>query len=142
MTRSGRFTYQRCLQNHGRFTVFGQFMIEKGFVRQLAPAEITALAARIGSVRCSGCGAPVDIRTQATCHQCGAPIVVLDPHAVDKALAGFQAAATQRRLPARETLADSLRTLQWSPSSASRADLDVADLILSGIGTVIEWLER
>ena len=42
LVRSSRFTYHRCLQNHGRFTAFAQFMIEKGFVRQLAPAEIKA----------------------------------------------------------------------------------------------------
>ena len=61
VAKSGRFTYQRCLQKHRRFTVFAQFMIEKGFVRQLAPMEVKALAARIGTIHCSGCGAPVDM---------------------------------------------------------------------------------
>ena len=42
VAKSGRFTYQRCLQKHGRFIVFAQFMIEKGFVRQLAPMEVKA----------------------------------------------------------------------------------------------------
>ena len=58
----GKFNYHRCLQKHGRFTTFAQFMIEKGFVRQLSAAEISELAAKVGTVRCTGCGAPIDIR--------------------------------------------------------------------------------
>ena len=64
VAKSGRFTYQRCLQKHGRFTVFAQFMIEKGFVRQLAPMEVKALAARVGTIHCSGCGAPAALCTR------------------------------------------------------------------------------
>ena len=142
MTRSGRFTYHRCLQNHGRFTVFAQFMIEKGFVRQLAPAEVKALAARIGSIHCTGCGAPVDIRTQAACQQCGAPIAILDPDAVNKALAGFQAQETLRTHPDPEALAEAILRTERQRSPSSRTNFSAGDLILSGIGMTLELLDR
>ena len=142
MTRSGRFTYHRCLQNHGRFTVFAQFMIEKGFVRQLAPAEVKALAARIGSIHCTGCGAPVDIRTQAACTHCGAPIAILDPDAVSKALAGFQAQETRRTRLDPEALAEAILCTEKQRSQSSRSDFSVGDLILSGIGMTLELLDR
>ena len=64
--KSGLFNYQRCGQ-HGRFITFAQFMIEKGFVRQLSGAEIREISVRIAVVRCTGCGAPVDIRKQSAC---------------------------------------------------------------------------
>lgn len=142
MTRSGRFTYHRCLQNHGRFTIFAQFMIEKGFVRQLAPAEVKALAARIGSIHCTGCGAPVDIRTQAACQQCGAPIAILDPDAVNKALAGFQAQETLRTHPDPEALAEAILRTERQRSPSSRTNFSAGDLILSGIGMTLELLDR
>ena len=77
----GKFNYHRCLQKHGRFTTFAQFMIEKGFVRQLNPAEIDELSAKVGIIRCMGCGAPVDIRKDHACSHCRAPITILDPSA-------------------------------------------------------------
>ena len=80
--KSGLFNYQRCGQ-HGRFISFAQFMIEKGFVRQLSGAEIREISARIAVVRCTGCGAPVDIRKQSACGHCRAPIAILDPQAVE-----------------------------------------------------------
>ena len=46
----GKFNYHRCLQKHGRFTTFAQFMIEKGFVRQLNPAPSAATAAAPRSI--------------------------------------------------------------------------------------------
>ena len=142
VVRSGRFAYHRCLQNHGRFTVFAQFMIEKGFVRQLVPAEIKALAARIGTVHCTGCGAPVDIRTESTCQHCSSPIAILDPDAVGKALADYEnkeAARTQRNP---EALADALMAIERqrrpriTPDSAPRA----ADLFMAGVGVVLDLL--
>lgn len=92
----GRFSYHRCVQKHGRFVTFAQFMIEKGFVRQLVPAEVTMLAAKIGSVRCNGCGAVIDIRAEHACSHCRAPITILDEHAVKRAL-GRRAEAENRQ---------------------------------------------
>lgn len=96
---SGLFNYMRCGQ-HGRFITFSQFMIEKGFVRQLNGAEINELKARIGTIRCNGCGAPVDIHQQSACGHCQAPIAILDPQAVEQALAGYHQAAVKQAAPA------------------------------------------
>jgi hypothetical protein len=62
-------------------------MIEKGFVRQLTAAEIGKLAIKVATIRCSGCGAPVDIRKDHACTHCRSPIAILDPEAVEQALA-------------------------------------------------------
>ena len=95
-TKNGNFAYHRCPQRHGRFNSFSAFMCEKGFVRQLNGAEIAELAAKVQVIRCSGCGAPVDIRRDNTCSHCRSPIVILNPAAVDKALADFGTRLTGR----------------------------------------------
>jgi Zn-finger nucleic acid-binding protein len=92
LTKGGRISYYFCPAEHGRFTPFTQFMIEKGFVRALSPVEITVLAAKIQTVRCSGCGAPIDLQHDTACPFCKAPIAVLDADAVEKALASYGAA--------------------------------------------------
>lgn len=148
VAKSGRFTYQRCLQKHGRFTVFAQFMIEKGFVRQLAPMEIKALAARVGTIHCSGCGAPVDIRTEAVCSHCSAPIAILDHEAVETALAGYHTreVANDRRDP--EALADALLEIERQRKPLRDAKrtpelglgADIGDLVIAGIGLACKLL--
>lgn len=143
----GRFNYHRCLQKHGRFSTFGQFMIEKGFVRQLAPLEIEALAARVGIVRCNGCGAPIDIRHDHACPHCKAAIAVLDPQAVEQALARYQQAEVKRTTVDVEALGDAIVMREREKSRARRANtandigtLDVADLIGSGISLLSRLL--
>jgi len=96
MVKSGKFNYYRCQRDNGRFIVFAQFMIEKGFVRQMHQKEIEELATRIQIVYCSSCGAAVDIRRDSACSHCRAPIAILDPGAVEKALANYQQADAQR----------------------------------------------
>ena len=142
VARSGRFTYHRCPRDHGRFTVFAQFMIEKGFVRQLAPAEITALAARIGTIHCTGCGAPVDIRREAACSHCASPISILDPDAVDKALADFQKKEFKQMRRDPEALADAILTIERQRQQQSIPETGVllGDLFRSGIGIVQDLL--
>lgn len=138
IVRSGRFTYQRCLQDHGRFTTFAQFMIEKGFVRQLVPAEIKALAARIGTVHCTGCGAPVDIRTEVACSHCSSPISILDSTAVEKALAAYHDKEYIHTHRDPETLADALLAIekQRGRQTLPESDSLVGDLFMSGLEIV------
>lgn len=143
MTKSGKFTSHRCLQNHGRFTVFAEFMIEKGFVRQLTPVEIRELAARIHTVRCTGCGAPVDITRDAACTHCRAPIAILDPDAVEKALATYHHAEIKRTQRDPNALAEAVLMTQRQKSQR-QADIDynlhlenaVGDLVVSGVEIV------
>jgi hypothetical protein len=95
LTRSGRFTYYRCGAGHGRFTPFTEFLREKQFVRELAPAELARVRAEVKQVRCSGCGAMVDITKDNACSYCGAPIAILDADAVEAALRQWAAQAAQ-----------------------------------------------
>jgi len=88
VVKHGRFNYLRCAE-HGRFTVFSQFLVEKGFVRQVNAAEISRLRIEVAQLNCSACGAPVDLRKESACGYCQAPIVVLDADAVNKALADY-----------------------------------------------------
>lgn len=140
----GRFNYHRCLQKHGRFVTFAQFMTEKGFVRQLNPVEVKELAARIGTVRCTGCGAPVDIRQDAACGHCRAPIAILDPQAVESALARYRDLEAKRTAPADvERLADALLSQekdrlrrQRERGAEAALDLDVVDLLAAGVEMV------
>jgi len=95
-----RFTYYRCGADHGRFTPFVQFLREKEFVRSLSPAEIAHLAATVRQVRCTSCGAAIDLANDPACRYCGAPIAILDADAVDRALERLEAAESRRREPA------------------------------------------
>lgn len=143
--KSGLFNYQRCGQ-HGRFITFSQFMIEKGFVRQLSGAEIKAISVRIGVVRCTGCGAPVDIRKESACNHCRAPIAILDPQAVEQALAGYHQAAVKQAAPSDPALlADAILLTERERSRhrrerSSPLDADIGDLLLDGISMIWKTL--
>ena len=136
----GQFNYHRCLQKHGRFTTFAQFMIEKGFVRQLNDLEITALSAKVGVIRCNGCGAPVDIRKDHACGHCRAPIAILDPEAIEQALARYQHAEVKRTTVNVEALGDAIVMREREKSKYQREkqrgrieDIDVGDLLMDGL---------
>lgn len=143
--KSGLFNYQRCGE-HGRFITFSQFMIEKGFVRQLTPVEIREVSARIGVVRCTGCGAPIDIRRESACGHCRAPIAILDAHAVEAALAGYQQAAATQAVPQdpallAETLLINERERNRRQRERSGLDAEIGDLLLDGISAVWNKLQ-
>lgn len=146
----GKFNYHRCLQKHGRFTTFAQFMIEKGFVRQLNPAEIDELSAKVGIIRCMGCGAPVDIRKDHACGHCRAPITILDPGAVEQALSRYQHAEVRRTTRDVELLGDAivmrereksrLKRMKQEPENAGI--IDTIDLIAAGAEFVWHLIKR
>lgn len=149
VAKGGRFNYHRCLQQHGRFTAFSQFMIEKGFVRQLNDAEINTLKAQVGTIRCNGCGAPVDIRQDHACPHCKAPITILDPGAVEQALVTYQHAEVRRTTRDVELLGDAIvmrerehsRQLRENKQSSFASDTaDIGDLFVDGIDLVVSLL--
>ena len=80
--RTNRIAYHRCPDGEGRLSTFFQFLREKNFVRSLSPAEIEQLKVTVAQVRCSSCGAPVDLERGTACAFCRAPISILDPDAV------------------------------------------------------------
>ncbi len=146
VTRTGRFSYFRCPQGHGRLISFVQFLREKNFVRTLSPVELTALSAKVRQIRCSSCGAGVDIAHDTACTHCGAPVSVLDENAVAAALAELDAkvrrpvAAIDR--PASQTYSprqDPSRTLpvDWQKKNDSFDGSDITDLLLTGLAAVI-----
>lgn len=147
-TRAGRFAYSRCPQRHGRFSGFAAFMIEKGFVRQLNGAEIDDLARKVQSIRCSGCGAPVDIRRQHVCTHCRSPIVILDPDAVRSALDDFGKKAYRQEHVDPHAVADALLANERAKSQVTRQErkslleADLSDLVLGGIEGVWNLLKR
>lgn len=145
-TRAGRFAYSRCPQRHGRFSAFAAFMIEKGFVRQLNGAEVDDLVRKVQTIRCAGCGAPVDIGRDPVCTHCRSPIVILDPDAVRTALEDFGKRANQRPDP--HAVADALIANERAKSQAVRherknlLEADLSDLVLGGIESVWKRLQR
>ena len=148
--KSGKFSYHRCPRQHGRLSSFSAFLMEKGFVRQLNGAEVKALADKVQVIRCSGCGAPVDIRKENVCSHCRAPIAIIDPDAVQKALAEFGTAAYRAEHLDPNALADTLianerlnaqarRTAKTTHSVGFIEMADTADLITGGIELIVEF---
>jgi hypothetical protein len=84
--RDTRFSYQACRHGHGRLTTFYNFLSEKQFVRELTKAERAKLAATVHQVRCSGCGAAVDLGKVDACEYCRAPVAVFDRESAKKAI--------------------------------------------------------
>lgn len=95
--RSNRISYYRCPDGHGRFTTFFQFLREKNFVRSLTRGEIERLKAHVAQVRCSGCGASVDLARDSQCGYCRSAISILDAEAVRKTLAELDAQEQRRK---------------------------------------------
>ena len=75
------FTYFRCEFGHGHLTPFFQFLLEKNFVRPVTGAELAHLKAKVRTIQCSNCGAPLDLERDTACRYCGSPISILDPDA-------------------------------------------------------------
>jgi len=120
VVKSGRYITHRCAQRHGRFSTFASFMIEKGFVRQLTPAEVTDMAQRLGVINCSNCGAPVDLRQSHVCPHCRTALSLLDPQAVERALQGLHQAVNQPEGIKAPDLADALMTIERDRAHAAR----------------------
>ena len=86
LSKTGPFSYYRCHQGDGRFTPFFQFLREKQFVRTLTAVEIGHVRSQVRQIKCSQCGAPIDLEHDTRCNYCRAPISFLDADAIEKAL--------------------------------------------------------
>jgi uncharacterized protein YbaR (Trm112 family) len=96
LQRNTRFTYYRCRRGHGRFTPFVQFLREKNFIKPVTAEELERLKTLVRVIRCSSCGAPVDLTHDSACRYCRAPVAILDSEAVARTLRELDAAAAQR----------------------------------------------
>jgi Zn-finger nucleic acid-binding protein len=119
VAKGGRYVTYRCGARHGRFSTFGSFMVEKGFVRHLSELEIKALALRVGTINCTSCGGAVDIRKDHACPYCRSALALLDPDAVGKALERHAKAAA-RPVGSPDELADALVALERERSREAR----------------------
>ena len=108
--KTTRFSYHRCPYGHGRFTPFFQFLREKDFVRPLPAVELARLKSYVRVVRCSSCGAPIDLATQTACNYCRAPIAVLDSEAVARTVTSLGEAERRRTAIDPVAVADGLFT--------------------------------
>ena len=148
LQRTQRIVYHRCPQGHGRFTSFLQFLREKEFVRDLTVAEIERLRATVTQVRCSSCGAPVDIAREARCGYCHAPLAILDAAAVEVALESLAEQERRRRTVQPTAVMDALLAGQRTarrldaidPRTRGNWALDFAavDLVSGAIGLFLE----
>ena len=118
-----RFSYQACSKGHGRFTTFYNFLAEKQFVRELTKAERAKLAATVQQLRCSGCGAAVNIGKVDACEYCRAPMSVFDRDAAKKAIDHYLQERQKQRPVAVSDRREGGRSSgnQWN--SYDRADL-------------------
>lgn len=137
IVRSGRYITHRCPMQHGRFSSFSSFMIEKGFVRQLSKPEIADIAKKIGVINCSNCGAPVDLRKEDACSHCRSALSLLDPAAVEKALQSYARPATPQTIPT-TAVADAMVALARERSRMERRDAWPADTRLTGAGLAVD----
>jgi Zn-finger nucleic acid-binding protein len=119
LQRTNRITYYRCPNAHGRLTTFYQFLREKNFIRSLTAGEITQLRATVKQVRCTSCGAPVNLERDAQCTFCRAPIAILDADAVQRALADLSAEEQKRRQVDPQAAIDALLAGQRSGRARS-----------------------
>ncbi len=143
-----RFFYYRCEYNHGRFTPFLQFLREKDFIRAPSPAELARIKATIHIIRCSSCGAPVDLEKDAACPYCRAPIAILDPDAVAAQVRALRDAEAKRTTIDVNALVDGMlaahqRAGQFERNEWRRGGSDAAvDLVALGLVAVASLLSR
>jgi hypothetical protein len=133
------FTYFRCEFGHGHLTPFFQFLLEKNFVRPVTGAELADLKAKVRTIQCSNCGAPLDLEHDAACRYCGSPISILDPDAVAKTMNELRGAQARTSTVDVDQLAAALLTPP--PHEVSRPHF-VNDLVATGIAVVAALLVR
>jgi Zn-finger nucleic acid-binding protein len=97
--RSTTFEAFRCPAGHGRYMTFGAFLRAKNFVRDLTAAEVAELRRHVQSVKCTGCGAAVDVREHSACTFCRAPIAMIDPDQLQRTIAALQEKEALRPKP-------------------------------------------
>ena len=138
---SSRFVYQACPKGHGRYMTFYNFLAEKQFVRELLPAERERLSVSVNQIKCSNCGAPVDLAKNDACGYCRAPIAVFDRDAAKKAIDRY---LQQRSLPAHDAPPVPWAPVSWpQPASAERsstsswATADLASDILFALSRAV-----
>src|SRR5262245_8010574 len=149
MTRSTRFSYSRCPNDHGRFIRFFEFLREKDFIRPLSAEQVEQLRQSVQTVNCSNCGAPIDLTTSSACAHCGSPLSMLDMKQSEKLLQELKDAAEPKPidpdLPLKLAWAKREAELQFGPQRNADlwGDLNSASgLVEDGLNAVARWLNK
>jgi hypothetical protein len=110
----------------------------------LSAAEIERLRSHIRTIRCSGCGAPVDLARDMVC-RCSAPIEALDPASIETTVQRLETAERKRGEIDVDKLADALlmRYSRKGAGDAFASTIESAgfDLIGTGIDVVLSAID-
>jgi len=87
--RQSTFEYRRCPEGHGRLTTFYSFLREKDFIKPMSQDQVQELRTHLRSVNCSNCGAPVELRQDATCPHCKSQLSMLEVNRANAASAAL-----------------------------------------------------
>jgi hypothetical protein len=152
LVRSGRYMTYRCPEKHGRYSSFSSFMVEKGFVRQMTTGRNRRPGEAGRRHLLHRLRAPVDIRKDHACPHCRSAFSLLDPDAVENALKGYHQAEVKRTTRDPVSMADAIVESERTRARADRqrqiegardaGGLDVADLLVAGVGLVWKVLTR
>ena len=126
--RNTPFVYWRCDQGHGRLTPFVEFLKQKDFVRAPTPQQLAELRQTIRQIRCSGCGATIDLMHDVVCRHCGAAMSILDVKQLGEL-------ATKKSPPPRQLTIPRART-----GTAPADNVALPTLIELGLDALIDWL--
>jgi hypothetical protein len=150
LQRATRFNYQRCAKGCGRFITYFQWLRERNIVRDLTPRQLKELSEQVQTVRCSNCGAPVDIQKGSACAFCQAPVAALDTGAVEKALKELQEAETKRTtldptlplrlLQDRQSVERLCRSLDAQSGGWGGSGISGLGLVEAGLGLLMDLL--
>ena len=144
-----RFSYYRCTRGHGRLTPFFQFLREKNFIRPVPLEELERLKSLVRIIRCSSCGAPIDLAKSTACEFCRAPIAILDPEAASRAVRELTTAEAKVRPPVDEAAraaAGIMAAAQFERAlareQAERTHGFAVDLVEIGLSALAAMLSR
>ena len=148
IARNVRFTYWNCLNEHGHFIGFFEFLKEKNFIHPLSPREIQQLRQSVHTVNCTGCGASIDLATNSVCPYCHSAISMLDLKGQREMLEQLKQAAVPKpvdpTLPLKLAMVERQTEAQlqgldddwWHDARSS------GDLVLAGLNAIARWLAK
>ena len=142
-----RFVYWRCASEHGHFIGFFDFLKEKNFIHPLSPQELQKLRENVQTVKCTSCGASVDLASDSVCPFCHSPICMLDLKQQREMLAQLKEAAEPQpvdpTLPLKVALAKQQASAVFDAHDAQWwVDAGSGDLVQAGLNAVTRWLGK
>lgn len=132
------FHYWRCPREHGRFITFVDFLREKDFIRPLDPSQLADLRARQHSVKCSNCGAVIDLTRDTVCGYCHTPLLMIDFDQVGHMVAELRAQAAGQAPSTHAVHAEA--PAAFDPGDWKR--FTDGGLVEQGLAAVLSWMSK